>query len=226
MKDYAEYLAKIPLFRDLEHEELEAISQLARVRNYKKNMIVFMEGEPGEALYFVISGKVKISKMTEDGREQILHILQAGDVFAEVVLIDRGPYPATAEVLETGQVGMLLNDDVENLIRSTPDIAIKLLRIVSKRLRLAQIQVRDLALKDTYGRLAGMLLMLGKEHGEECLEGTKIDLPLSRQELANLIGTTRETVTRILGDFKKYKCIDLDKQAITIIDQEKLKTWL
>lgn len=226
MKEYSEYLAKIPIFQDLSAEELDQIGQLARVRNYKKNMIVFMEGEPGEALYFVISGKVKISKTTADGREQILHILQHGDVFAEVVLIDGGPYPATSEVIESGQVGMLLNDDVENLIRSNPEIALKLLRLMSKRLRMAQRQVRDLALKDTYGRLAAMLLMLGKEHGEETTEGIKIDLPLSRQELANLIGTTRETVTRILGDFKKYKCLNLDKQVIIIIDQEKLKTWL
>ncbi len=226
MKEYGEYLAKIPLFRDLSHDELQAIGRLARVRNYKKSMLIFMEGEPGEALYFVVSGKVKISKATEDGREQILHILQPGDVFAEVVLIDRGPYPATAEVIETGQIGLLMNNDVEDLIRSNAEIALKLLRILSRRLRLAQTQVRDLALKDTYGRLAGMLLILGKEHGAETIDGVKIDLPLSRQELANLIGTTRETVTRVLGDFKKYKCIDLEKQAIIIIDETKLKTWL
>lgn len=226
MTDYSEYLAKIPLFHDLTPEEVDTISGLARVRNYKKNMIIFMEGEPGEALYFVISGKVKISKTTEDGREQILHLLQHGDVFAEVVLIDGGPYPATAEVIETAQIGMLMNKDVENLIRSNADIAIKLLKIMSKRLRLAQRQVRDLALKDTYGRLAGMLLMLGTEHGKETEEGIRIELPLSRQELANLIGTTRETVTRILGDFKKYKCIELEKQAIILIDRAKLKTWL
>lgn len=226
MNEYTEYLGKIPMFRDLLPEELEQISGLARVRNYKKNMIIFMEGEPGEALYFVISGKVKISKTTADGKEQILHILQHGDVFAEVVLIDRGPYPATAEVIEPGQIGMLRNDDIENLVRRNPEIALKLLKLMSKRLRMAQMQIRDLALKDTYGRLAGMLLILGKEHGEETAGGVKIDLPLSRQELANLIGTTRETVTRVLGDFKKYKCIDLDKQAIIIINQEKLKTWL
>lgn len=226
MNDYSVYLRKIPLFGDLSEEELQAIAKLARVRNYKKNMLVFMEGEPGEALYFIVSGKVKISKATPDGREQILHILQPGDVFAEVVLIDRGPYPATAEIIETGQIGMLMNDDVENLLRSNAEIALKLLRLVSKRLRLAQMQIRDLALKDTYGRLAGMLLMLAKEHGEAAAAGVKIDLPLSRQELANLIGTTRETVTRVLGDFKKYKCIDLDKQAIIIINEEKLRTWL
>lgn len=226
MHSYSEYFAKIPLFRDLAEEELDEISRLARVRNYKKNMIIFMEGEPGEALYFVVSGKVKITKTSSDGREQILHIFQHGDVFAEVVLMDGGPYPATAEVIEAGQIGMLMNQDVENLIRAKPDIAIKLLRIMSKRLRMAQAQVRDLALKDTYGRLAGMLLMLGREHGEDTPNGIKIDLPLSRQELANLIGTTRETVTRVLSDFKKYKCLELDKHTIIITNQNKLKAWL
>jgi len=226
MNKYSEYLKKVPLFIDLSDMELQALGQLARVRNYRNNMLIFMEGEPGEALYFIISGRVKISKATADGREQILHILQSGDVFAEVVLIDRGPYPATAEVIESGQIGMLLNDDVENLIRSNPEIALKLLRLAFKRLRLAQAQIRDLALKDTYGRLASMLLILAKDHGEELAGGIKIDLPLSRQEFANLIGTTRETVTRILGDLKKYKCIDLNKQAIIITDEDKLRTWI
>ena len=226
MNKYSEYLKKVPLFIDLSDIELQALGQLARVRNYRNNMLIFMEGEPGEALYFIISGRVKISKATADGREQILHILQSGDVFAEVVLIDRGPYPATAEVIESGQIGMLLNDDVENLIRSNPEIALKLLRLAFKRLRLAQAQIRDLALKDTYGRLASMLLILAKDHGEELAGGIKIDLPLSRQEFANLIGTTRETVTRILGDLKKYKCIDLNKQAIIITDEDKLRTWI
>lgn len=226
MPAYAEFIRKIPLFMDLSPEETESLGQLTIVRKYRKNMIVFMEGEPGEALYFLLSGKVKISKLSSDGREQILHILQAGDIFAEVVLIDRGVYPATAEVIEEAQVAMLRNDDVENLIRSNPDIALKILKVMSKRLRQAQMQVRDLALKDTYGRLASMLLILARDHGCPCEGGTKIDLSLSRQELANLIGTSRETVTRILSDLKRSKVIDIDKQEIVIIDEQKLKSWM
>lgn len=226
MQSYTEFIKKLPIFMDLSPEEAESVGQLTIVRKYRKNMIIFMEGEPGEALYFLLSGKVKISKLTEDGREQILHILQAGDIFAEVVLIDRGPYPATAEVIEEAQVGMLRNDDVENLIRTNPDIALKILKVMSKRLRQAQIQVRDLALRDTYGRLASMLLILAKDHGSPNDNGVKIDLSLSRQELANLIGTSRETVTRILSDFKRSKVIDIDKQEIVIIDEKKLKSWM
>ncbi len=226
MHSYADFIRKIPIFVDLSPVEAESVGQLTILRKYRKNMIVFMEGEPGEALFFVLSGKVKISKLTEDGREQILHIVQAGDIFAEVVLIDRGPYPATAEAIEAAQVGILRNDDVENLIRTNPDIALKILKVMSKRLRQAQIQVRDLALKDTYGRLASMLLILAKDHGCPCDSGTRIDISLSRQELANLIGTSRETVTRILSDFKRNKVIDLDKQVIVLLDENKLKSWM
>lgn len=226
MQSYAEFIKKLPIFTDLSPEEAESVGQLTIVRKYRKNMIIFMEGEPGEALYFLLSGKVKISKLVEDGREQILHILQAGDIFAEVVLIDRGSYPATAEVIEEAQVGMLRNDDVENLIRTNPDIALKILKVMSQRLRQAQIQVRDLALRDTYGRLASMLLILAKDHGCSGDNGVKIDLSLSRQELANLIGTSRETVTRILSDFKRSKVIDIDKQEIVIVDEKKLKSWM
>ncbi|GAB4268137.1 Crp/Fnr family transcriptional regulator [Thermincola ferriacetica] len=221
-----EIIGNTPIFAGLEENELQQIEDIVVIRNYKKNMIIFMEGEPGEALFFIISGKVKVYKLAEDGREQILHILKEGDVFAEVVFIDKGNYPATAQVLEDSQIGLIRNDDFERLVRENPDIALSLLRVMTYRLRQAQIQIRDIALRDTYGRVASMLLMLAKEHGLTCAEGIKIDLFLSRQELANLIGTTRETVTRVLSDFNKSNIIRLDRQVITILDEKKLRSWM
>ncbi|KNZ68610.1 CarD family transcriptional regulator [Thermincola ferriacetica] len=221
-----EIIGNTPIFAGLEENELQQIEDIVVIRNYKKNMIIFMEGEPGEALFFIISGKVKVYKLAEDGREQILHILKEGDVFAEVVFIDKGNYPATAQVLEDSQIGLIRNDDFERLVRENPDIALSLLRVMTYRLRQAQIQIRDIALRDTYGRVASMLLMLAKEHGLTCAEGIKIDLSLSRQELANLIGTTRETVTRVLSDFNKSNIIRLDRQVITILDEKKLRSWM
>ncbi len=226
MPSVRQVIEGIPIFQGLEDKDVSLIEDIVVVRRYKKNMIVFMEAEPGEALFFIIAGKVKIYKLAEDGREQILHILKEGDVFAEIVFIDRGNYPATAQVLEDSQIGMIRNDDFEKLVRQNPDIALKLLRVMTYRLRQAQIQIRDIALKDTYGRVAGMLLMLGKEHGVKNDEGLKIDLALSRQELANLIGTTRETVTRILSDFNKSKVIRLERQEILILDEKKLRSWM
>ncbi|MDA8234908.1 MAG: Crp/Fnr family transcriptional regulator [Clostridia bacterium] len=219
-------LKTIPLFIDLKEEELSKIAGLVKIRNYKKNMIIFMEGEPGDGLHFVKSGRVKIAKSSEDGREQILHFLQEGDIFAEVVLFDGGPYPATAEVLEDAQIGIIRNQDLDKLIKENSDIALRLLKVMAKKLRLAQMAIKELALRDTFGRVVGILLKLVREYGEPGPEGTVIRLPLSRQELANYVGTTRETVTRILGDLKKSKVITIDKQTICVIDEAKLKSWL
>ncbi|MHB8171290.1 MAG: Crp/Fnr family transcriptional regulator [Thermincolia bacterium] len=219
-------LKKIPLFVELKEEELAKISNLVRIRNYKKNMIVFMEGEPGVGLHFIKSGRVKIAKISADGREQILHFLQEGDIFAEVVLFDGGPYPATAEVIEDSQIGIIRNKDLDGLIRENSEIALGLLKVMAKKLRLAQVTIKELALKDTFGRVVGILIKLAREYGEASGEGTIIRLPLSRQELANYAGTTRETVTRILGDLKKNKAINIDKQIICIVDEAKLKSWL
>lgn len=226
MEEIIEHLRCVPFFSGLDDEDLKRIFELAIIRKYKKNMIIFMEGEPGEALYFIRQGKVKIYKNTADGREQILHILQVGDIFAEVVLFDSGTYPASAEVLEDAQIGLIRNSDVEELIKSCPELALKILRVMSKRLRTAQGHIRDLALKDTIGRVASMLVKLSQEHGVEDERGLLINLGLSRQELANYVGTTRETVTRILSDFRKSKVIEMDKQNIIIINMQKLKSWV
>lgn len=220
------FLHRVPLFHGLEQEELLKISKLTRERKYRKNMIIFVEGEPGEALFFLKEGKVKISKNTPDGREQILHILQSGDIFAEVVLFDGGPYPATAESLEESVVGMIKNSDMDELIKKNPDLGMKIMKIMNKRLVMAQTMIRDLALKDTFGRLASMLLILAKDHGEKSQQGVRIKLALSRQDLANLIGTSRETVTRALSDFKKNKLIEMDKQSITLLKEEELLDWV
>lgn len=220
------FLHRVPLFNGLDQEEFIQISKLTRERKYRKNMIIFVEGEPGEALYFLKEGKIKVFKNTPDGREQILHILQSGDIFAEVVLFDGGPYPATAETIEDSVVGLIKNSDMDELIKNNPDLGMKIMKIMNKRLVLAQTLIRDLALKDTFGRLASMLLILAKDHGEKNQQGVRIKLALSRQDLANLIGTSRETVTRALSDFKKNKLIEMDKQSITLLKEEELLDWV
>lgn len=221
-----DFLHRVPLFNGLDQEELTQISKLTRERKYRKNMIIFVEGEPGEALFFLKQGKVKVFKNTPDGREQILHILQSGDIFAEVVLFDGGPYPATAESIEESVIGLIKNSDMDELIKKNPDLGMKIMKIMNKRLVMAQTLIRDLALKDTFGRLASMLLILAKDHGEKNQQGVRIKLALSRQDLANLIGTSRETVTRALSDFKKAKIIDIDKQYITVLKEEDLLDWM
>ncbi|MGB9662871.1 MAG: Crp/Fnr family transcriptional regulator [Moorellaceae bacterium] len=226
MKETWEYLKQIPLFSDLTPGELKKIADLAVTKRYRKNMYVFMEGEPGTAFYFVRSGAIKLFQVLEDGREKILHFVREGEIFAEVVLFEGGPYPATAQTMEDTEVGCIRNEDMEDLLRRNGEMAVKIIKVMSRRLRQAQNHIRDLALKGAYGRLASALWNLAEEYGKYRDGKVIIDLSLSQQELANLIGTSRETVARILSEFRRLGIIRVDKQRILVVDPRQLKEWV
>ncbi len=217
---------KIPIFAELAEDQLQRLSQVVMERQYRKNQIIFGEGDPGEALFFLKAGKIKLTKTTPDGREQILAFRSAGEIFAEVVLFDGGPYPATAEVVEDAKIGIIRNQDIEKIINQNVDIAVSLLKVMSKRLRQAQTAVKDIALKDVYGRLASILLKLAVDHGSQAPDGTKICLNLTHQELANMIGTSRESVNRVISEWRKEGILDAQRGEITILNPQKLKIWI
>lgn len=220
-----EYLKHIAVFEELDTEELAAIDKLTIDRKYKKNMIIFMEGEPGEGFHYVKKGKIKIVKMAHDGREHIINILGPGDVFAEVLLFNQGPYPATAIALEDSLVGIIKNTDLETVVASNTRIALHLIKILSKRLLNTQMKIKTLALSDTFARTAQMLVKLAYQYGQQTERGMQIDVDMTRQDLANLVGTSRETVTRALSSMKKDKVIDFEDSKITILKMDKLKEY-
>jgi CRP/FNR family transcriptional regulator len=164
--------------------------------------------------------------MNDEGEEKILHIFKAGDIFGEVVFFNGGNYPATAEVIEDAQVGFISNEELEELLRDNVEIALSLIRIISKRLRRAQRQIAVQYLQDTKARIVGTLLQIVKEHGVKSSEGILIDLVLPHQELAKIVGTTRETVNRVLSALKKEGIIKIERQTITVLDYDALKSWL
>lgn len=226
MSGYIDQLRKIMLFSYLDGQQLAEIDNMIMERNYQKGRILFVEGEPGDAVFFLREGRVKISKQSEDGREQILHFIHPGEMFAEVVLFDGGPYPATAEAVEDSRIGLIKNTDMERITLSNPGIALGILKIMSRRLRYAQKQINDLALMDTSRRMASTLLFLAAEQGVPSDKGTVIDMSLTNQDLANMIGTSRETANRILSDLRRQKAVQVDKKQIVITDIKRLKSWL
>ncbi len=199
------FLQKIPLFNSLEEEDLMKIMNLATERFYPKDSIIFFEGDSGEAFFFIKKGRVKISKMNADGGEQILKLQDPGEVFAEVILFSDEAYPATARVMEDTKVGMIKKKDFEKLIIKQPELAIRLLKLLNKRLREAQMKIKELGLLNTHSRTASLLLQLAETYGR--IDGNKIDfeINLNRRDLASMIGTTRETVTRAISRFKKIR---------------------
>ncbi len=223
--DQHDYLRQISIFSELEDEFLEKIHRISLLRKYGKGRIIFMEGEPGEAFFYVKSGLIKITKLSRDGREHILHILNEGHIFAEVTLFNKTVYPATAEVLEEAEIGMIKNEELEKVIMENPELSLQLIKYLNRRLEEAHMKIRNLALYDTYGRTAQALIKLAEDYGKKSSKGIELDLNISRQELANIVGTTRETVIRVLTAFKKEHSIDIDKNTITIVDLEKVKEW-
>jgi CRP/FNR family transcriptional regulator len=215
-------LKKFSIFSGLPEEDLRKIQGLILTGDYRKGTVIFFEGEPGEAVYFIKSGKVKLYKCDEEGREYILNIFQDGDVIAEAVLFGGGPYPATAEAVEDSTVCVIKNRDLEDLIRKNPEIALRVIKIMSARLRESKEQIRNLAFRDTYDRTACMLHKICLDYGQKTPRGIEVELPFTRQELAALVGTSRETVTRVLSSMKKDGIIDIDRQKIVVLNEKKL----
>ena len=226
MSDNLHYLKNIPLFSVLNNEQLKEMNCRVIEREYKKGRIIFMEGEPGEAVYFLKKGLIKLSKQTMDGREHILHLVHPGDVFAEVVIFDSGSYPATAEVVEDASVGFIRNEDMCTVISDHADVALSMLRIMARRLRDAQEKVMNLALNDTARRLALVILGLAEERGVKENGIITIPVQLTNQEFANLIGTSRETVSRIINSFKRSGTLEIKRQQIVLYKREKLRELL
>lgn len=218
-----EYLKQVPLFSDLPAEVLKRIDAVVLERNYKKGESIFLEGEPGEGLHFVRTGRVKIVKTAEDGREHIIKFLKAGEIFAEVLLFNHLPYPAASVAVEDSRVGLIRNEDLEKLILENNALALLLIRSLSQRLLYAQQKIKELALQDVPARTAELLLRLSREQGKRDAAGKPLlELPESRQELAGLMGTSRETLSRTLSDFKKRKLISMDGNCIVLLQEEKL----
>jgi len=220
-----EYLKRTPIFSDLSDEELDGIVPHVVKRQLKGDTVIFHENDPASAFYLVKSGRVKIYKVGPDSREQVLAILSDGQIFGDVPAFDGGPYPATAATMVDSEIYLIRSEDFQELVRRYPDVAIKIIRVLGQRLRQSMELVRDLSFKQVPHRLAGLLMKLGEEYGRETGEGLLIDLPLSRQELADIVGTSRETVTRELKKMEREGMLAVNRRMITVSDMNRLKSW-
>lgn len=218
-------LKKIPIFSELSPEELQKITGIATKRYYKKRMYVFMEGDVREAVFFIQSGVVKAYKIDEEGNEQVISLLHPGDMFPHVGFFDHSPYPATVEVVQDANVIVIRIDDFEEVLMKSPSIAIKVMKIMGQKLIALQERVQDFISKDVQHRIIHSLVRIASEHGEDRENGIYIDIPITNQDFANMVGTSRESINRILNQFKKKKLISADRQGILIHDLEELQNW-
>jgi len=218
-----ELLKKIPLFSSLKHEELEAINRLSHIKTFPKDQIILLENEEGDTLFIIIKGKVKVTSFSEHGKEVIFSILYDGDFFGDMSLLDGKPRSASVVAIEESEVQLIRRSEFIRLLDKHPRIALALLEELTSRLRKADERIESLALLDVAGRLTGILLQLAEENSHKALEGTVIKSRPTHQELANMAGTTRETVTRILKQLELKGYIMMSGKDITIIDPETFK---
>ena len=215
----------VPFFKRLTKDELELLENIAERKAYKKDEYIFFEEDKGERFYVIKKGQVKLTKMIENGDEQILNIFSDNDIIAEIIAFDKGNYPASAVTMEKTDLICFEQSKLEDLIMENPKIGIKLLRELSGRLRKAQQNVRDLALKDSSAKVAGLLLSLAEKYGQKNKEKIILDISLTQKEMANMIGSSRETVSRVLKQFEKDGLIKTSRKKITIYKPNKMKEY-
>lgn len=199
----ADVLSRISLFSNLSRQEISKLSSLMTEKVYKKGENILVQNERGDSLYIILEGKVKVVLYGENGREIILSLLKADDFFGEMALLDEDVRSAYVIAIEKTRVLTLPRDVFLDFLSKNPAFAIKLLRHLSRRLRHADEIISNLTLLDAYGRVARFIVDLVKREGRDVGSEFVIDKRPTHNEIASLIGTTRETVTRTLNDFIK-----------------------
>jgi CRP/FNR family cyclic AMP-dependent transcriptional regulator len=216
-------LRRVPIFSDINEKELAKIARVGVRKRYKKGNIILLEEEAGTALFVIISGKVKIVRTDDEGREVILSILGESEFFGEMSIIDGLARSASVVAITKADVFIIHRQDFIDLLHEYPIVAIALLRELTMRLRKADAQIKSLSLKDAAGRVAYVLLQLADDIGKIRKGRVEIEeLPL-QQDLANMAGTSRETISRMLHNFIRKGYIAVEGNKLIINDYEKFK---
>jgi CRP/FNR family cyclic AMP-dependent transcriptional regulator len=213
-----DFLATVPLFNGLDRSELEKFAEVTREKSYPKGSVILFEDDPGDSLFVVRDGRVKVVLIGEDGREVILGVLGVGEYFGELSLIDDRPRSAHVIAMEDSNLLVLRREDFRNRVESSPRVAWSLLTELSRRLRRADDKIGGLVLLDVPGRIARLLLDLAEESGANAIEKT-----LTHQTIAQMIGASRETVSRAMKDFQDAGWITVERRRIAIADRAALE---
>ncbi|MCE1189509.1 MAG: Crp/Fnr family transcriptional regulator [Ignavibacteria bacterium] len=223
MKENDNFLKYVPIFADLDDEALEKISRLGKSRTYERESVILMEHETGSALFVIVSGKVKVFRVSEDGREVILSILSESDFFGEMAILDGLTRSANVTAIEESEIFIIQRSDFLDLLYDHPEVSISLLQELTKRLRSADMKIKSLSLKDAEGKVATVILQLADDIGKIRQGVVEIEKLPFQHDLANMAGTSRETISRTLHSFAKRGLIELDGNKLRIPNYEKFK---
>lgn len=222
MEELKSCLKDLTVFSKLKSDELRLICENSYEKYYQKGEIIFFENDDYGGLYLLVSGRVKLSMLSPEGKEKVLNILQEGDIMGEISFFDLDPHPISAEAMEKARIVIIPREKLEEIITNKPDLALKIIESLAKKTRLLTSQVRELVFHDAAGRMASLLRRFADDFGVEINGGKMIDLILTHKEIANLIGSSRVTVTKTMNNFINEGIIKMYKRKIVIIDEEKL----
>jgi CRP/FNR family cyclic AMP-dependent transcriptional regulator len=212
------YLKRIHLFSGLSRAELLEMDRITRMQEFKKRQRIYLPGDPSNTVYLLKKGRVKIASSASSGKEVTFEILDPGEIFGELEALEDSPREALAETLDDALICAIRREDFTRYLREHPDLMVKLTKLMGFRLRKIRSRVEDLVFRDVPARLAHLLLELKKTDGVPEGAGIRLGVKLTHQEMANLIGCSRETVSATLGQFRERRLISIDGRSITILD--------
>jgi CRP/FNR family transcriptional regulator len=215
-------LAGLPLFAALDDESGAALASVLSTRAVNRGRTIFSEGDPGDRLFVVLDGKVMITRAASDGRENLLSVLGPGEMFGELSLFDPGTRTATAAAITDCRLISLDHDDLRPWLTGRPEVATHLLQALARRLRRSNEALADLVFSDVPGRVAKALLELADKFGQPDGEGIVVPHDLTQEELAQLVGASRETVNKALSDFAGRGWLRLEGRSVTLLAADRL----
>ena len=216
-------LSEAPLFEALSEEDSQALRAKVLVVRLDRGERLFSEGDKGDRLYIILTGKIKLTKAAPDGRENLLSVHGPGEMFGELSLFDPIPRTSSATAITQAELAGLAHDDLRTFLATRPGVAMHLLQALAQRLRRINEVKADLVFTDVPGRVAKALLDLSERFGVQTPDGMQVNHDLTQEELAQLVGASRETVNKALADFAARGWIQLAAKSVLIHDPDRLR---
>lgn len=213
-------LGEVPLFRDLPEDDLDLLASACRIRRFRRGEVIFHQGDPGDALHVILSGRIKISSPSDSGVEAILTTLRPGEFFGALALIDGEPRSATATAVEPAETMVLPRERFRQLVNERTEVRDLVFSELARELRRLTNHVEELHFLDIAGRLASLLARMAEEQAgdPEARGEIRLDAPVTQGELAAMVGSTRQSVNKLLGYFTEDGYIRVDRDAIVVLD--------
>jgi CRP/FNR family transcriptional regulator len=215
-------IRRVPLFATLSDSEFNSLQSVFLIRCFRKNQVIFMEEDSGKYMYIVLAGKLKVTKTTPGGKETVLAIHQPGDFFGEMTLLDGKTAPATVSAMEDCRIATVSGGDFRKYLMRNEKVVEQIIQVLCSRLRQVWSQIQSLSYSTADARIRGTLLQLSRKHGVPDARGIIIDLKITHQELAGMVGTSRETVTRTLARLQRDRIIQIDGRRIIVLNPRAL----